>query len=77
MTLAYAVQLGLIVQKTDVNAQKIDKSSLETYCSVIATFHNLDKLGYSYFLKKTFLLSEIGIKVVLDMPLLIFSNTDV
>ena len=37
-TLAYATQLGLKVQKTDIGAQKIDGSSLETYSIVIATF---------------------------------------
>ena len=35
---AYAKKLGLQVQKTDVGAQKIDGSTLETYGMVIAGF---------------------------------------
>ena len=31
MSLAYMAELGLKVQKTDVGAQKLVKSSLETY----------------------------------------------
>ena len=45
MTLAFAKQLGLQVQKTDVKAQKIDGSSLQTFEMVIASFQGEDKLG--------------------------------
>ena len=38
MTLAYAKQVGLQVQKTDVSAQKIDGSLLQTFGMVIAGF---------------------------------------
>ena len=38
MTLAYAKQLDLQVQKTDVRAQKIDGSLLRTFEMVIAGF---------------------------------------
>ena len=38
MTLAYTAQLGLKMQKTNVIAQKIDKSSQEIYDMVIAAF---------------------------------------
>ena len=38
MILVYAAQLGLKVQKTNVNTQKIDKSSLETYDMVSPPF---------------------------------------
>ena len=44
MTLAYMAQVGLKVQKTDFAAQKIDKSSLETYGMVIAAFQILISL---------------------------------
>ena len=47
MTPAYAAQLGLKVQKTDICAQKIDRSSLATYGMVIAAFQLLNKLGPS------------------------------
>ena len=44
MTLAYAKQLGLRIKKTDVKAQKIDKSSSNTFRMVIADFQVIDKL---------------------------------
>ena len=38
MTPAYAAQLNLKMQKTNVSAQKIDGSLLQTYGIVIAAF---------------------------------------
>ena len=38
MTPAYTKKLGLWTQKTNIRAQKIDKSLLETYEMVIAAF---------------------------------------
>lgn len=38
MTLAYAVKLDLITQKTSVRAQKIDDSFLEIYNITLAKF---------------------------------------
>lgn len=38
MTPAYAKKLGLWIRKTNINAQKIDESSLTTYRMVIASF---------------------------------------
>ena len=43
MTPAYAKKLGLRTWKTDVRAQKIDESSLDTFVIVIADFQILDK----------------------------------
>ena len=47
MNPAYAAHLGLKVRVTDVDAQKIDRSSLATYGMVIAAFQVVDKLGSS------------------------------
>ena len=41
---AYAKKLGLRTRKTNIGAQKIDGSSLETYGMIIATFQIKDKL---------------------------------
>ena len=49
ITPAYAKQLGLCNQKTDVWAQKIDKLSLNTFEMVIAGFQVIDKLGRTRF----------------------------
>ena len=50
MAPAYAKKLGLRVRKSDVGAQKIDGSTLETYGMVIAGFQvqdNLERLDSS------------------------------
>ena len=49
MTRAYTAQLGIQVQKTDVNVQKIDRFSIKTHGIVIAAFQVLDKLGHFCF----------------------------
>ena len=49
MTPVYAKQLGLQIRKTDVGAQKIDGSSLQTFGMVIAGFQIEDKLGRARF----------------------------
>ena len=52
ITLAYMAQLGLKVQKTNVDAQKIDKSLLKIYGIVIAAFQVFDQLGRFWFFQK-------------------------
>ena len=49
MTPGYASKLGLKVRPTDVGAQKIDGSTLETFGMVLASFQVEDKLGRSRF----------------------------
>ena len=77
MALAYAKQLGLEVQKTDVGAQKIDNSLLQTFGMVIAGFQVEDKLGRARFFQESFLLAETSMEVVLGMPFLTLSNADI
>ena len=77
ITLAYIAQLGFKMWTTNVAAQKIDKFLVETYSMVIAIFHFLNKLSCSWFFWETFLLADIGIKVVLRMLFLTFSNIHV
>ena len=77
MTPAYTAYLGLKIRVTDVNTQKIDRSSLATYNMIIAVFQIVNKLNCSQFFQKTFLLANISMKVVLGMPFFIFSNADV
>ena len=77
MTPAYAKQLGLRTQKTDVGAQKIDGSLLTTYGIVIAGFQIKDKLNRARFFQKTFLLANTSKEVILGMHFLTFSNADI
>ena len=77
MTPAYALKLGLKVHTTDVRAQKIDSSTLETFGMVLASFQIEDKLSRIQYFQKTFLLADISVKVVLRMPFLTLSNVNI
>lgn len=77
MTPTYAARLGLDVRPTNVGAQKIDGSALKTYEIVTTGFLVYDKLDRVQFFEKTFLLANISIEVVLEMPFLSFSNINI
>ena len=77
MTPTYTAHLDLKVRMTDVDMQKIDRSSLATYSMVIAAFQVVNKLDCSRFFQKTFLLADISMKVVLGMRFFPFSNVDI
>ena len=77
ITPVYAAKLGLQVRRTDIGAQKIDSSTLETFGMVLADFQVEDKLGRARFFQKTFLLADISAEVVLGILFLTLSNADV
>ena len=74
---AYALRLGLKVHHTDVGAQKIDSSILETFGIVLTSLQIEDKLGRARFFQKTFLLADVSVEVVLKMPFLTLSNANI
>ena len=77
ITLAYVSKLGIKVFHIDIKAQKIDRSTLETFGIVPTNFQVEDKLGKAPFFQETFLLANINAEVVLDMLFLTFSNADI
>ena len=77
MTPGYALKLGLKVRPTDVGAQKIDGSTLETFGMVLASFQVEDTLGRARFFQETFLLADLSVEVVLGMPFLTLSNANI
>ena len=77
MNPTYAAKLGLVTQKTDVSAQKIDGLTLVIYGMVLAGFQVQDKLGKVQFFEKTFLLADTSMELVLRMLFLTFSYADV
>ena len=77
MSPAYAKRLGLKIRKTNVGAQKIDGSALETFGMVIADFQVEDKSGRPRFFQETFLVADTKFEVILGMPFLKISNADV
>ena len=77
MTPGYASKLSLKIRPTDVGAQKIDGSTLETSRMVLASFQVEDKLGRARYFQETFLLADISVEVVLGMPFLTLRNADI
>ena len=77
MSPAYIERLGLKTRKTNIGAQKIDGSALETFGIVIADFQVEDKGGRPRFFQKTFLVADTKFEVILEMPFLKLSNADV
>ena len=77
MSSAYAKRLGLKTWKTNVRAQKIDGSALETFGMVIADFQVEDKSGRPRFFQEIFLVDDTKFEVILRMLFLKISNADV
>ena len=77
MSPVYAKRLGLKIRKTNIGAQKIDGFALETFEMVIANFQVEDKGGRPRFFQETFLVADTKFEVVLGIPFLKISNTDI
>lgn len=76
MTQAYVKKLGLTPQLTNIDTQKTDDLPLEIYRIVTVEFSIYNKLSKSRFLEKTFLPTNISIKMVLEMPFPSLSNAN-
>ena len=74
---SFAKQLGLPIQPTDVGAQKIDGTTLDTLEMVVAAFSVEDKANRGRFFKETFLVANVSPEVVFEMLFLILSGADV
>ena len=77
MTPAYILELGFKVRQTNVEAQKINGSTFKTFKMVLASFLIEDKLERARFFRKTFLLADISVKMVLGMLFLTISNANI
>ena len=77
MNPAFASQLGRRIWKANVEAQKIDGTTLEIYRIVVSTFSHSDKDDRERFYKKSFLLADVKLDTVLGMFFLIISNPDI
>ena len=76
MNQAFALQLGFKIWKTNIRAQKIDDTPLETYKIVVSTFSMSDKNGKKRFFEESLLLADIKLDGVLKMPFLTMINVD-
>ena len=77
MSPAFASQLGLRIWKTNVGAQNINGTTLETYGIVVSTFSLSDKDGQERFFEESFLLANVKPNTVFNILFLTLSNADV
>ena len=77
MTPEYASKLSLKVCPTNIKAQKIDNSIIETFQIILASFQVDDTLEKARFFQEMFLLTDLSIEIVLGILFLTFSNTNI
>lgn len=73
----FACQLGPKIQQTNVGAQKINGTTLETYAIVVSIFFILDKDGRERFFEKSFFLTHAKPDIILEMLFLTLSNANI
>ena len=74
---SFVKQLGLLIRPTDVGAQKIDSTTLDTHGIVVTAFSVVDKANWVRFFEKTFLVANVNPKVVFGIPFLTLSGADI
>ena len=74
---SFVKQLGLLIRPTDVGAQKIDGTTLDTHGMVVAAFSVMDKANQVRFFEKTFLVANVSPKIVFGMPFLTLTGADI
>lgn len=77
MSQVFAYQLSLKIQKINIEAEKIDGTTLGTYGMIVFTFSMSDKNSRERFFEGSFLLADIKSDVVVRMSFLIISNIDI
>ena len=73
----FARELGLPIGITDVGAQKIDGTMLDTFGMVVAAFSVTNKANQVRFFEETFLMANVSPELVLGMLFLTLSGADV
>ena len=74
---AFVERLGLVVQATNISAQKIDGTIFEIYGMVVAAFWMIDQADRVRFFEKIFLVANVSPNVVLRMSFLTLSGADI
>ena len=77
MSQAFTSQLGFKIQKTNIEAQKIDNTTLKTYEIIVSTFSILDKDNREKFFEESFFLADVKSNVVLGILFLTISNANI
>lgn len=77
MNSVYAKKLGHCVKQTNIRAQKIDRSHLNTFKMVIVDFLLQDQLEKVWFFQETFLMADTRMEEVLEIFFLTLNNADI
>ena len=75
--LSFAKQLDLPIRLIDIGAQKIDGAILDTYEMIVAAFSVIEKANQIRFFKKTLLVANVSLEIVLGILFLTLSSIDV
>ena len=73
----FAQKLRLSIRTTDVEAQKIDGTMLDTFEIVFVAFSVTDKANHVRFFEETFLVTNVSLEIVLGMSFFTLSGADV
>ena len=73
----FAWELGLLIRPTDIGAQKIDGTILDTYRIVVTAFSMTDKANQVKFFEETFLVANVSPEIVFGMPFLTLNGASV
>ena len=74
---AFAERLGFVIQATNISAQKIDSTTLETYEIVVTAFLVTNQADRVEFFEETFLVANVSPDMVFGIPFLTLSGADV
>ena len=74
---ALACKLGLPVRPTDIGAQKIDGTMLDTFGMVVIAFSVTDKANQVRFFEETFLVANVSPEVVFGISFLTLNSANV
>ena len=70
-------KLGLTVQSTNISIKKIDSTIFKIYRMVVMIFSVIEQANKIKFFKETFLVVNISLNVVFEMPFFILNGTNI
>ena len=73
----FAKDIGFFIRLTDIEAQKIDGTTLNIFEIVVTVFSITSKANQVRFFEKAFLLANVSPKIVLEILFLTLSSADI
>lgn len=73
----FGIKLKLSIMPTNIRAQKIDGITLNTFKMIVAAFFMTDKINQVSFFKKTFLVTNVSLEIIIGILFLTLSDTNI